>query len=268
MKEAVQAFASLSRLTFVRYAASCRVICFLRDLQIMPIRFASAAAVAAAVSMLAAPAAAVELPQYAPAQFAGYSAMTDSGAIRAQAHRRWRHRDRVDAGDVIAGVAVLGVIAAVASAASKSSRDRDYRYPQRFPYPERPYDYRSGGGDWRTDQSRGLDRAVDMCAREVERNTAIDTVDNVQRTATGWHVSGRLRDGAPFNCTIGNDGRIEGVDYGRLGAVEDRQWDDERYAAARRAQDGTQAPAYPGGPIGDEAGDDRYEIAQAPGTEG
>ena len=35
-----------------------------------------------------------------------------------------RHRDRVDAGDIIAGVLILGGIAAIASAASRYSRSR------------------------------------------------------------------------------------------------------------------------------------------------
>jgi hypothetical protein len=49
--------------------------------------------------------------------------------------RHWRHRDRVDTGDVLAGILIIGGIAAVASAASKSSRNReanDYRYPGRL----------------------------------------------------------------------------------------------------------------------------------------
>lgn len=230
----------------------------------MSLRFASVAALAATVSLVAAPAAAMELPQTAAPTAAGYSPVADIGAVDAAAHRRWRHRDRVDAGDVIAGVAVLGVIAAVASAASNADRDRTYRYPQRYPYPDGRYDYRSNSADWRADQSRGLDRAADMCVREGERNSAIDAVDSVQRTGSGWHVSGRLRGGSPFTCTIGNDGRIEGVDYDRQGAFADRQWDDDRYAAARQAQDGYAAPAYPGGPVGD----DRYETAEGSDFEG
>ena len=121
--------------------------------------------------------------------------------------------------------------------------------------------------------SRGIDRAVDMCAREVERNGQVETVDSVNRTGQGWAVTGQLRTGAPFTCSIGPDGRIEGVDFGARGAqVEDRQWDDDRYAAARAAQDGTGTPAYPGGPLpgdepvpSDDDGDDgRYQTAEAP----
>lgn len=244
----------------------------------MAYRFASFAAIAACGAMVAAPLAASELPQVQSVAAVETGGVFDADAVNAQNHRRWYRRDRVDAGDVIGGILVLGTIAAVASAASKAGnrnrdyRDRDYRYPD--------YDtnrgYRSRPSDSRWDDSRGLDRAVDMCAREVERNARIDTVDSANRTGTGWDVSGRLRTGESFRCSIGNDGRIEGVDYGRgferRGAAADTpadgQWSDDRYAAARAAQG--PAPAYPGGPLpGEEVtatgGDDgRYETAQAP----
>ena len=72
------------------------------------------------------------------------------------------------------------------------------------------------------------------------------------RSVQGWQVTGSLRTGEPFTCRIGNDGRIETVEYGRGGfSGTDRQWDDDRYAAARAAHEGA-VPAYPGGPIGDE----------------
>ena len=230
-------------------------------------RFASAVALAAAGSMVAAPLAAAELPRLSDRASVAASAVFDSAATNADGYRRWRHRDRVDAGDVIAGVLVLGTIAAVASAASKAKQDRTYRYPQRYPYPDRPYDYRSRPLDSRYD-GRGLDGAVDTCVREVERNGAVDAVDRAERTGTGWHVSGRTRGGAPFDCTIGSDGRIEAIDMSGRGAVNDGQWDDDRYAAARAAQDGAAAPAYPGGPIGNEADDGRYDAAAAPDFQG
>jgi hypothetical protein len=233
-------------------------------------RFASAAALAACTSMVAVPLAAAELPR-----FATPVGVFDADSVNAQNHRRWR-RDRVDAGDVIGGLLVIGTIAAVASAASKASRndryrDRDYRYPNG----DYRYDYRNRPSDSRWNDSRGLDRAVDMCAREVERERRIETVDSVNRTGNGWDVSGRLRTGETFRCTIGNDGRIDGVDYGQgggyRGVADDNEWSDDRYAAARSAQDaaGTPAPAYPGGPIEGEpmpelTDDGRYETAQAP----
>ena len=49
-----------------------------------------------------------------------------------------RHHDRVDAGDVIAGILIIGGIAAIASAASKNKRDRrdnNREYDNRPEYP-------------------------------------------------------------------------------------------------------------------------------------
>jgi hypothetical protein len=247
-------------------------------------RIASAAAIAASLSMAAAPLAAADLPLTAAPAAMETAGVFDAEAVNAQGHRRWYRRDRVDAGDVIGGLLVLGTIAAVASAASKASQrnrypDRDYRtrgYP--YPYPDRDYDYdrdyRSRPYNSRIDESRGIDRAVDMCAAEVERNARIDTVDSVNRTGQGWTVGGRLRTGEPFTCSIGADGRIDAVDYGRRGAqVEDRQWDDDRYAAARAAQDAAGTPGYPGGPLpgdetaatGENGSDETTRVSDFPG---
>ena len=247
----------------------------------MSFRFASAAALAASLSMAATPAAAAELPRNAVPVSVAATGVFDADAVNAGQYRRGHRRDRVDAGDVIGGLLVIGTIAAVASAASKASqrnRDRDYRtrgYP--YPNPDYRYDYRSRPYQGGMDEGRGLDRAVDMCAREVERNSRIESVDSANRTGNGWDVAGRLRTGEPFRCSIGNDGRIEGVDYGRgsglrgdaSGVPADSQWEADRYAAARAAQDG--APAYPGGPLpGDDepAYDGRYDTADAPNFPG
>ncbi len=240
----------------------------------MLFRFANIAALAATASLAVAPLAAADLPHVAAPAAVGAAGVFDSDAVNAQNHRRWGRRDRVGAGDVIGGLLVLGTIAAVASAASNASRNgrnRDYRYPDSR-YPDARYDYRNRSGDSRYGESRGIDSAVDMCAREVERNARIDSVDRAERRGDGWHVAGRLRTGEPFSCSIGNDGRIQGIDYGRgvapLGAASDGQWDDDRYAAARQAQDAGAAPAYPGGPIGSEPVDgDGYEFASAPDGE-
>lgn len=230
-------------------------------------RFASAAAFVATASMVAAPLAATELPRLAAHPAIATPGVFDADGVNADAHRRWRHRDGVDAGDVVAGVAVVGVIAALASAVSKQSRQRDQRRTEGYPYPERPYDYRAAA-DGHYDDSRGIDRAVDECVRDAERNGAIDSVDNVERTGSGWRVAGRMQGGSPFTCSVGNDGRIEGFAGDRLGAVEDTQWGDDRYAAARQAQDGVATPAYPGGPLEGDADDGRYDTAQDPDVEG
>ena len=222
----------------------------------------------AVVSMTAMPAQAAELPQVGPVHVAqAISPAWAPGDDTADQYGRYRHRRHrgVDAGDVIAGVLILGGIAAVASAAS-SSRDRNPRYPD----PQR--------GDYRNDDTRGLDRAVSICVDEIERNARIQTVDAVNRNARGWSVTGSMYDGQSFSCSIGENGRIDAIDYGRGGAtygngysdggygyeanngIDDRQYSDDYYAAAR-ARTESAVPAYPGGPLPGEE-DQSYGAAE------
>lgn len=170
---------------------------------------------------------------------------------------RW-HRDRVDSGDVLAGVLILGGIAAIASAANK--QDRQDREPP--PPPPVPND-RQGYGYDGSERDTGLDRAADMCANAVERGrNSVDFVDNVTRDRDGWSVSGALVNGNGFSCRIGNDGQVSNVNVGG-----------PRADAA--AQDGDDAP--PPGPDnrpvwhGDQpqpqsapSDDGRYSISNAP----
>jgi hypothetical protein len=231
----------------------------------MLFRFASASALVAAASMASAPVAAAEFLPLAPPAVAGE---LSTNGVNAHNHR-WHRRDRIDGGDVVAGVLVIGAIAAIAGAATKADRDRGYRYPERYPYPAptRPYDYRSGPTDSRYEDGRGLDRAVDMCTRELERSARVDTVDAVSRNGDGWRVSGRLDSGRSFTCSVGDNGRIEAIDADDRGAVNEDQWDDDSYAAARQAQDGASVPPYPGGPLPDSGtdGGDSQDGPEFPG---
>ncbi len=242
--------------------------------------FAVAPAFLAALSLTATPVQAAELPapvSVVPQQVAPAWAPGDDDA---EAHRRYRYRRHrgVDAGDVIAGILILGGIAAVANAA-KGSRER---YPQRdarYPDPRR--------GDSRYDDGRGIDRAVTMCVDAIERDTRVETVDAVNRDARGWNVTGTLFDGQDFSCSIGADGRIEAIDYGRGSARfesygddeqgygyeasdegDDRQYDDAYYTAARARSDAVQ-PAYPGGPLpGEDSGEVDADIEFGTGYRG
>lgn len=238
-----------------------------------------------AASLAATPAAAVTLPGPAPASIDRgigdvLDTAADTGIATAEAWRGgWRghrHRDRVDAGDVLTGVLILGTIAAMANAASRASQRRAYPYPDRpypdRPYPDRPYDYRAD--DTRDQHPRGLDSAADMCLREVERDARVREVTSVQRNAGGWYVTGSLASGAGFTCSIGSDGRIDRVDIGGqaqgYGAVPDRQYGEDVYRSARASADATSGtddpagarhdgprPAYPGGPLpGEEPEED------------
>ncbi|ABC63700.1 hypothetical protein [Erythrobacter litoralis] len=222
------------------------------------IHLKSIAAASAAVSMLATPLAAADLP--VSSQRSAYAAPAyDAEQDKAERHRRYRgwrhgyrHRNRVDAGDVIAGIAIIGGIAAIASAANRNKRDR---------YDDRRYRYRNSSYN-----SNNIDRAVDACLREIERDVRVEGVDNVGRAGDGWQVSGRLYNGDNFTCAVGRNGRIDRIDYGGgafSGAAvsPDGQWSDDAYAEARlnyglgdpraavpTSPSGPQ-PAYPGGPI-------------------
>ena len=212
-------------------------------------KFSGATAVAAAFSLLATPAAAVDLPKAVAVQ------AHDGDALNAERHRRWRRdRNDIDAGDVVAGVVILGAIAAIAGA-GKNRRDRD-RY-------EEPYPRSSGDYGYQRSDGRGIDRAVDMCVGEVERSRErVGSVDNATRSGEGWHVSGELENGSSYSCTIDNDGRISDVNLGSYGygtapaeAIPDGEYGDDYYSRARENQ-GSAEPY--------QEGDGRYETAQAP----
>ena len=250
-------------------------------------RTGAMAGLIAAVSMTATPAAAAQTGA-APSQiggsaiYAGFDHGTyDSDTDVAHSHRWYRygrHRHRVDAGDVLAGVLIIGGIAAIANAASKNDRryrDNDYRRDRDY---DRDYDRRDNDRrdyDRRSDAGSGLDNAVNMCVQRIERDVRVDTVDGVDRDGEGWRVNGTLFNGDNFNCRIDNNGRISDVDYGGSrgdtddgdeggGGYEpasttgdDGQWNDARYIEARRSigpqspdtATSEQLPAYPGGPL-------------------
>jgi len=268
-----------------------------------PSKFAIGTALAAALSMGATPAAAVDIPYVG-----SDDAQVQTGAAEEQnQHRRYRrhgyrHRNRVDAGDVIAGVLVLGTIAALAS--SSRNRDRD-RYRERDrDYRERDYrerDYRNDRRerDNRRDyDSNGIANAADMCVDQIERGSdRVDDVSSARRTSDGWRVAGTLNGGEGWSCWIDNDGRIRSVDIGtpgysyqgngdtRAASPTGQQWDNNAYARARAstataadseyayrdeqqsvpAADGPQ-PAYPGGPLPGEEG--YAEAVQSGAVEG
>lgn len=211
--------------------------------------WAASAASLAALSMAAAPLAAARpsLPRHAPAASASHGSVLEAQSMEWRGRHRHRHNDGIDGGDILAGVLILGGIAAIASAASKNDRDSEpYPYPDERPaYPERS-GYSGGYGG-------GIDNAVYMCTNEVERgNDRVAAVDNASRTNDGWRISGQLDAGGNFSCWIDNDGRIRNIDlgggYSYGDGTDDRpyyegaaydgsaapgQWDDAAYASAR-----------------------------------
>lgn len=206
-------------------------------MRLLASRPAIAAAIAASVSLVATPvlaAPASHSPSTPMAAALPHDVAQDRGwgsggwGNSGWGGRGWgrNHHDGIDGGDVLAGVLILGTIAAVASAASKSKRDRDnngvvtgrdidgeydggYNGPRNngrygdVPPPSRGSDK----GDW--GRNRSIDGAVDTCVGEVERGSArVDTVDAVARDGQGWRVSGRTRGNEPFSCSVDAEGRV------------------------------------------------------------
>ena len=189
------------------------------------------AASLAAFTMLATPAFAAAGPQHAPRATSAAALPHDVAENRGGWGRngwgnRWnggwgrRHNDGIDGGDVLAGVLVLGTIAAIASAASKNSRDKREQDVRRQGDDSWRYgddtrnDSRSADMNRPSDLGRSvsLDTAVDTCVADVERGSnRVDTVDNVNRQGDGWRVEGRTQGGASWNCSVDASGRVKGV---------------------------------------------------------
>lgn len=246
--------------------------------------FVSTLGLGAAASLHASPALAAEFSvpiSFPQAEFAsGYDAQEDNSE-----YHRWRRyrRNRVDAGDVIAGIAIIGGIAAIANAASSSKRDRERR-ARDYDYDNRDYrrtsDYRNRSeprrGDSRYNGGRGIDGAVSQCVSRIERDVRVDQVDSVNRTAQGWQVTGSIYNGERFSCQIGANGKIENVSYGSsysaqsapLQSVVDRQHSSDRYAAAWERQERAEASQPNQGTIQASAdyGEPRYTPEEAQQT--
>ena len=256
-----------------------------------PTKLTTSAALAAALSMIATPAAAAELPYVGLSHVGSSDVEVQTGEAETQFNQRRyrgrRYRNRgVDAGDVVAGVLVLGAIAAIVG--SGRSRDRN-RTRER----DRDYRERDDRRDRTTSESRGLENATSICVEQVQRGSErVEDISSARRTTDGWRVAGTLTSGEGWNCWIDNDGRIRSVDFGASEFSSDAsgdQWNDDAYARARSGtrtaangeyvyreepqtasiDDGAQ-PAYPGGPLPGEEGyddaadaDGRYTTAQA-----
>lgn len=135
--------------------------------------------------------------------------------------RHRRHRDGISGGDILAGILVIGGIAAIASAASKKDRDRryeerDYRSENRR-YEDRPTAERD---DDRYDRGTGdMELAINACFDAAERQAGDDArvsaVQSVVRDGAGWRVEGELAnsDQRTFLCGT-SEGRVDFVQLG------------------------------------------------------
>lgn len=118
--------------------------------------------------------------------------------------RRWRHRDRVDTGDVLAGIGILAGIAIIAGAASEADK-RDREEPR----------YEERREDRPVYQGNDLGTAVSACTDAAERSAGnaerVREIRSVTRDGEGWRVEGDLSKDA-FSCAA-TGGR---VDYIRI----------------------------------------------------
>jgi hypothetical protein len=110
--------------------------------------------------------------------------------------RRWRHRNRVDAGDILTGIGILAGIAIIADAASKSDK-RERNEPR---YEERRDDRND---DQPVYQDNDLGTAVSACTDAAERSAGngarVSEVRSVTREGEGWRVEGDLNQDS-FTC--------------------------------------------------------------------
>lgn len=153
--------------------------------------------------------AATPLPSFAAR--IGTTADTASAQSSDYYGRRHRHRDRVDAGDVLTGIGILAGIAILAGAASKS--DKKERNEPR--YDDRDYDRSEEAPVYRDND---LGAAVTLCTDAAERSAGdgarVREVSSVTSENNGWRVQGQLdgNEARGFDCSAIN-GR---VDYVRL----------------------------------------------------
>ncbi|MEJ2410370.1 MAG: hypothetical protein P8Y48_13915 [Novosphingobium sp.] len=142
-------------------------------------------------------------------------------------YRHYRHHHHHHGGSgtgLLAGLLIGGAAVAIASAASKSRRDKVREEPAG--YPDGPYDSRyerdyapplvpgRSGAEYPggPGAGTGFDGAADICASEIERGDyRIGSVDNVRRMGGRYSVAGHLEDGRGYACSVDDNGRVRSV---------------------------------------------------------
>ena len=115
---------------------------------------------------------------------AAVGAMALASATPTMAQDRYRDRDGISAGEVIAGAVILGGIAAVAGSIGKD-RYRDDRY------------YRNGRAGYYNGSPRSaVERCVNAVNRDARRygyrSARVTQIRDVDDTRYGWRVKGRV----------------------------------------------------------------------------
>ncbi len=123
------------------------------------------------------------------------------------------HDDHIDAGDVIAGIFIIGAIATIAGAAKKKREQRDY-----------PDDQQDRGSAQGRGKISSENDAVDACASAVETRVgqaaSVRDITDVKSDADGWDVEGvvekregwraKSTENAKFSCAV-RFGRVEHI---------------------------------------------------------
>ena len=136
--------------------------------------------------------------------------------------RHWRGDRGIDGGDVLAGLLIIGGIAAIASAASNSknrkanrdqdNRDQDVQYRDE-PVQDRPdqrdgWGSNGGQGGFGQPATRNINDAVERCVDEASRSGEVEEVYDASRNGGGYRVAGTLRGGEAFSCEISGQGNV------------------------------------------------------------
>lgn len=115
-------------------------------------------------------------------------------------NRGWRGRNRgIDGGDILAGALILGGIAAIASAATSSSRNRNG-----------PNDRYSYNDDVRSASTQ----CGAAAAAQSGFGARVERIDNVVRDGDGWRVEGLVG-----SRNAGVDSFTCGISFGRIDYV-------------------------------------------------
>lgn len=141
-------------------------------------------------------------------------------------HRHYRGGG-IDGGDLLAGLLVVGGVAAIATAVSKDKADKRDAQPEPYRYPDGGQSdddagygapaYPGGpvaGGDYAGEPAGAgsLGGAVDACTAELERGDKhVGSVGSARRMGERYSVEGRLQDGRPFACSVDDGGHIRSV---------------------------------------------------------
>ena len=130
----------------------------------------------------------------------------DRGYGYGYGHHGWHHRhDHVDGGDVVAGVALIAILAAVLSTSSKNKTH-------------------VGHSEGNIDTE---DAAVDACAQAAEAKAgdqgSVRDITQVDRTSDGWNVEGTIKQGTDWNSNDddNDDDSRRFTCTVRFGAVQD-----------------------------------------------